>query len=265
MSDSLLPQRWQHASLPVPHHLLKFAQVHVYCIGDAIQSTHPMMPSCPSALNLSQHQGLFQWVSCSHQMIKILVSATASALPVSIQGWFHLRLTGLIFLPSNWLSGVFSSTTVWRCSAFFSVHLSQPYVTTGKTIVLTISTSVSRVMSLLFNTLTRFVIVFLPRSNHLLISWLQSPSTVISEPRMRKSVTASTFSPSICHEVMGLDAVILVFSIFCFKPALWLSSFTLNKTLFSSSWLTAIRMVSSKCSAYRLNRVMADNPVHTGS
>ena len=84
-------------------------------------------------------------------------------------------------------------------------------MTTGKTITLTIWTFVSRVMSLLFNTLSRFVLAYLPRSKHLLISWLQSPSTVISEPKKRKAVTAPTFSPSICHEVMGLDAMIFFF------------------------------------------------------
>ena len=110
------------------------------------------------------------------------------------------------------------------------VQLLQPYMTTGKTIVLTVWTFVSRVMSLLFNTLSRFVIAFLPRSNHLLISWLQSPSLVILEPKKKKSVTISTFSPSICHDVMGLVAMILVFLIFSFKPALSLSSFTLIKS-----------------------------------
>ena len=81
---------------------------------------------------------------------------------------------------------------------------------TGKTIALTIWTFVAKVMSLLFNTLSRFVIAFLPRSKHLLISWLQSPSTMILEPKKIKSVTVSTFSPSICHDVMGREAMILV-------------------------------------------------------
>ena len=92
-----------------------------------------------------------------------------------------------------------------------TIQLSQPYMTTGKTIALTIQIFFGRVMSLLFNTLCRFVIAFLPRNKHLLISWLQSPSAVILESKKRKSVTASTFSPSICHEVMGVDAMILVF------------------------------------------------------
>ena len=87
------------------------------------------------------------------------------------------------------------------------VQLSHPYMTIGKTIALTVWTFVGKVMSLLFITLSRFVIAFLPRSNHLLISWLQSPSAVLLEPKKRKSVTASTFSHSICHEVMGLDFI----------------------------------------------------------
>ena len=124
----------------------------------------------------------------------------------------------------------------------FMVQLSQPYMTTGNTIALTIWSFVSRVMSLLFNILSRFVIVFLPRSNHLLISWLQSLSAVILEPKKSKFVTASTFSPSICHEVMGLDAMVLVFLTFSFKLAFSLFSFTLIKRCFSSSSLSSVRV-----------------------
>ena len=143
-------------------------------------------------------------------------SASASVPSSEYSGWSPLGLTGLIPLLSKGLSGVFSSTTVQRHlfiwhSGFFMVQVSQPYMTTGKTIALTIQTSVGRVMSLLFNTLPRFVIAFLPKSNCLLISWLQSPSAVILEPKKRKSITTYTFSPSICHVVMGLDAMILVF------------------------------------------------------
>ena len=101
--------------------------------------------------------------------------------------------------------------SVLQHSAFFMVQLSHLYMTTRKTIALTIWTFVSRVMLLLFNTLPRLIIAFLPRSNHLLISWLLSPSTVILEPKKRKSVTTSTFPLSICHAVMGPDAMILVF------------------------------------------------------
>ena len=101
-----------------------------------------------------------------------------------------------------------SKTSILQHSAFYIIQLSHPYMTTGKTI--TRQTFVGRVMSQLFNTLSRLVITFLPRSKHLLISWLQSPSAVILEPLKIKSVTVSIVSPSICHEVMGLDAVILI-------------------------------------------------------
>ena len=103
-----------------------------------------------------------------------------------------------------------SKASILQRSAFFIVQLSHPYMTTGKTIALTRRTFVGKVMCLLFNMLSRLVIVFLPRSKHLLISWLQSPSAVILEPPKIKSVTVSIVSPSICHEVMGLDAMILV-------------------------------------------------------
>ena len=104
-----------------------------------------------------------------------------------------------------------SKGSVLQRSAFFIVQLSQPYMTTGKTIVLPRWTFVDKVMSLLFSMLSRLVVTFLPRSKHLLISWLQSPSTTILEPQKIKSVTVSIVSPSICHEVMGPDAMILVF------------------------------------------------------
>ena len=104
-----------------------------------------------------------------------------------------------------------SKASILRCSSFFTVQLSHPYMTTGKTIALTKWTFVGKVMSLLFNMLSRLVITFLPRSKHLLISWLQSPSAVILEPKKTKSDAVSTVSPSISHEVMGPDAMIFVF------------------------------------------------------
>ena len=104
-----------------------------------------------------------------------------------------------------------SKALILWLSAFFIVQLSHPYMTTQKTIALIRQTFVSKVMSLLFNMLSSLVITFLPRSKHLLISWLQSPSTVILEPKIIKSVTVSIVFPSICHEVMGLDAMIFVF------------------------------------------------------
>ena len=104
-----------------------------------------------------------------------------------------------------------SKASVLWCSAFFIVQLSHPYMTTGKTIALTRWTFVGKVTSLLFNKLSTLVIAFLPRSKRLLISWLQSPSAVILEPKKIKSDTVSTVTPSIWHEVMGPDAMILVF------------------------------------------------------
>ena len=104
-----------------------------------------------------------------------------------------------------------SKALILQHSAFFIVHLSHPYMITGKTIALIRWDFVGKVTSLLFNILSRLVITFLPRSKHLLISWLQSPSAVILEPKKIKSATVSTVSPSICHEVMGPDAMILVF------------------------------------------------------
>ena len=104
-----------------------------------------------------------------------------------------------------------SKASILWCSAFFMVQLLHPYITTEKTITLTRWTFVGKVMSLLLNMHSRFVITFLPRSKHLLILWLQSPSAVILEPKKIKSVTVSIVSPSICHEVMGPDAMILVF------------------------------------------------------
>ena len=148
---------------------------------------------------------------------------------MNIQGLFPLVLTGLISLLSKGLSRVFSSTIVRRhqffgTQVFFIAQLSHPYVTTGKTISLTIQIFVGKVMSLLFNVLSRFVIAFLPRNKYLLISWLQSLSRVILEPKKMKSVTVSTFPSSIYLEVMGLEAVILAFWMLNFEPALSLSS-----------------------------------------
>ena len=104
-----------------------------------------------------------------------------------------------------------SKASILQCSAFFTVQLSHPYMTTGKTIALTRWTVFGKVMSLLLNMLSRLVITFLPRSKHLFISWLHSPSAVILEPPKIKSYTVSTVSPSISHEVMGPDAMTLVF------------------------------------------------------
>ena len=124
------------------------------------------------------------------------------------------------------------------------VQLSYPYLTTGKTIVLTTWTFVGKVTSLLLNKLSKFVIAFLPRSKCLLISCLPSPYAVILEPNKIKYVTVSTVSPSIYHEVMGLDAMIFIFWMLSFKPVFSFSSFTFIKSLFSSSF-SALSMVTS--------------------
>ena len=124
-----------------------------------------------------------------------------------------------------------SKASLLQHSAFFIVQLSHPYMTTGKTIALTRWTFVSKVMSLLFNMLSRLVMAFLPRSKHVLILWLQLPSAVILEPKKIKLVTVSIVSPSLCHEMMGLDAMILVFWMLSFKPTFSLSSFTFIKRL----------------------------------
>ena len=118
------------------------------------------------------------------------------------------------------------------------VQLLHPYMTTGKIIAFTRWSFVGKVVSLLFNTLSRFVIAFLPRSKSLLIAWLLSPSAVILEPKKKKSLTVS---PSICHEVMEPDAMILVFWMLSINPAFSLSSFTFINRPFSFSLVSAIR------------------------
>ena len=156
---------------------------------------------------------------------------------MNIQGWIPLGLTGLISLLSKGLSGVFFSMKIWK-HHFFCTHPSYDqhshlYMTTGKTTVLTIRTFVGKVMSLLFNMLCRFVIDFFLRSKHLLISRLQSPSTVILEP---KKIVCNCFHyfPSLCHEVIKLEATIIVFWMLTFKSAFSLAFFTLIKRFFIS-------------------------------
>ena len=165
-------------------YLPEFAQTYVHLVSDVIQPFHsrlsPLLLSC-----LSQHQGLFQWVKLFPSGGQSTgASVSASVLPMNIQGRFPLGLIGLIFWLSKGLSRVSSSTTVRKHQ--FGAQPSVGYnshMTPGKTIALTIWTFVGKVLSLLFNMLSRFVVAFLPRSKHLLISWLQSLSTVIFEPK----------------------------------------------------------------------------------
>ena len=142
------------------------------------------------------------------------VSASTSVLPMNIQDWFPLGWTGLISLQSKGLPRVLqhysSNPSILRCSAFFIVQL-HSYMTTGKTITLTRQTFVCKVISLLFNMLSRFIITCLPRSKRLLISWLQSPSEVILAQEEKVCHSVHHFPISICHELMGPDAIILVF------------------------------------------------------
>ena len=212
------------SGLPVHHHIPEFAQIHVHRVGDVIQPSHPLMPSSPSALIFPSvrvfSSGSFMCIRWPNYW-----SFSFSISPSSecFQGWSPLRWTGLISSLSRSLLQQHSlkASVLWSSSSFM-IQLSQPYVTTGKTEALTIQTFVNRVMSLLFNTLSRFVTAFLQESNHFLNSWLQSASAEILEPEKRKSVTTSTFSPSVCHAVMGPDAVVLVFLIFSLQPTLTL-------------------------------------------
>ena len=134
-----------------------------------------------------------------------------------------------------------SKASILQHSAFFIAQLSHPYITTGKTIALTRQTFVSKVMSLLFNRLSRLVIAFLPRSKNFSISWLQSPSAVILEHKKIKSVTVSIVSPSICHEVKGLYAIISIFWMLNFKPVFSLFLFTFIKRFLTSSLFSVIK------------------------
>ena len=197
--------------LPVHHQLPKFTQTQVYWVGDAIQPSHPLSPLLlpplifPSIRVFSNRNRWPKYGSFSF------------CISPSNEYW------GLISFRINWLDFLAvrgtlkslhqhhsSKASILQHSAFFIVQLSCPYMTTRKTIVLTRWTFVGKVMFLLFNMLSKLVINFLPRSKRLLNSWLQSPSAVILEPKKIKSDTVSTVSPSICHEVMGLYAMILV-------------------------------------------------------
>ena len=182
---------------------------------------------------------VFSTVSSSHQVAKVL----EFQLQLQSFQWFPLGLTGFISLQSRYSQ---ESSPIAQFESISSLVLSFLYSPTftsihdsGKTRVLIIWTFVGKVMSLLFIMLSKLVITFLPRSKHLLISWLQSLSAVILEPKKIKSITVCIFSSSICHEVMGSDAMIFVFWMLSFKPAF--SLFFHFKRLFNSSSVSAIR------------------------
>ena len=170
MSDHLRSHGLQYTRLPCPSPTPRAYSTHVRWISDAIKPSHPLSSPFPPAFNLSQHQGLFQWVSSSHQVAKVL--------ELQLQHQSFQWIFGLIFFRNDWfdllavqgtlrsLQHHSSKASILGHSAFFTVQLSYPYVTTGKTIALTRWTFVGKVMSLLFNMLSRFVITFLPRSKY---------------------------------------------------------------------------------------------------
>ena len=208
-----------------------------------------LLPSIfPSIRDFSNESVVhLRWTKCWNLSFNI-------SLPKEYSGFITLKIDWFDLLPvQGTLMSLFQhhsskASILWR-SAFFAVQLSHLNVITQKTIALTIVTFVHGVMSLLFNTLSRFVIAFLPRSKRLLISWLQSSSAVILEPKERKSVTTSTFPPYLpwsngagCHDLRFCFVFVFVFLILSFKLSFSLSSFTLIKRLLSSSSLSAIRV-----------------------
>ena len=225
--------------IPVHHQILEITQL--MSIESVMPSNHLilcrpllLLPSIFLSIRVFWNESVLRigWPKYWSFSFSISLSNEYSRLITFRIDWLDLlavqgALKGLLQHHSS------KASIIW-CSAFFMVQLSHPYMTTGKTRALTGRTFVGKVMSLLFNMLSRLVIAFLPRSKHLLISWLYSPSVVISEPTKIKCAPVSTLSPSICHEVMGPDAMILVFWMSSFKPTYSFSSFTFIKRLVSS-------------------------------
>ena len=247
MSDALWPHGLQHARLPCPSSTpgdySNSSPLSQWCHPTISSSVIPFS-SYPQSLPASGSFQMSQLFASGGQSTG--VSASASVLPMNTQDWFPLEWTGWISLQSKGLSSVFSNTTVEK-HQFFSAQPSlwsnsHLYMTTGKPIALTMQTFVSKVMSLLFNILSRLVIAFLPRSKCLLISWLQSPSSVILEP---KKVSLFPLFPLLFAMKWWDWMPWSVFWMLSFKPAFSLSSFTFIKRFFSSSLLSAIRVVSS--------------------
>ena len=174
--------------LPVHHHLLEFTQTHVHRVSDAIQPSYPLSSHSPPALNPSQHQSLSNVSILSTRWPKSWGFSFSIILSKEIPGLISFRMDWLDLLAvqgtlKSLLQHHSSKASILQCSGLFTVQLSHPCMTTGKTIALTRWTLVGKVMSLLLNMLSKMVITFLPRSKRLLISWLQSPSAVILEPK----------------------------------------------------------------------------------
>ena len=175
--------------LPIHHQLPECTQSHVHRVGDAIQPSHPLSSPYPPAPNPSQNQGLFQWVNSSPEVAKVLefwLQHQSLQWTPGLMSWDWMDWSDLLAVQGTLKSLLqyhSSKASILQHSAFFIVQLSHPYLTTGKTIALTRWTFVGKVMSLLFNMLSRLVITFLPKGECLLISWLQSPSAVILEPK----------------------------------------------------------------------------------
>ena len=235
MSNSLWPHGLQHARFPCPSPS-----------PGACSNSCPLRWWCHPAI----YSSVFPFSSCLQSFPASMVFSSGSALHISWPKYWSFslsislpneysvlisfRMDWLDLLGSKGLSRVFSNITVQKHQFFgtqpsFIVWLSHPYMTAGKTIALTIWTFAGKEMSLLFNMLYSFVIAYLPRSKHLLISWLQPPSAVILEPKKRKSLTVSILSLSISHKVMGPNGMILV---------VWMSSFKLAFSLFSVTFIT---------------------------
>ena len=204
--------------LSVHHQLPEFTQLKLMSIESVMPSSHSILcrpillppPILPSIRIFSNESTLcMRWPKYWSFRFSISPSNEHSGLISFRMDWLDLlAVQGTLKSLLQHHSSIASN--LWH-SAFFTVQLSHPYMTTGKTIALTTWIFVSKVMSLLFNMLSRLVINSLQNSKHLLISWLQSPSAVILEPKKTKSVTVSTLSPSIFHELMGPDAMIFVF------------------------------------------------------
>ena len=191
--------------LPVHHQLLELTQTYVHQVGDAIQSSHPLspllLPPIPPSIRVFSNEStlLMRWPKYWSFSFSISPSNEHPGLISFRMEWLDL-LAVQGTLKSLLQHHNSKASILWR-SAFFTVQLSHPYMTTGKTIALTRRPLVGKVMFLVLNMLSRLVITFLPRSKCLLISWLQSPFAVILEPKKIKSDTVSTVSPSISHEV----------------------------------------------------------------